>query len=72
MAGVSQEEGRSPVPRKPSTVRLSGMFSSSARPDAPPPIPLRRIALWGAVGVAIVIGVVLYFRYARQLTPLIS
>lgn len=48
------------------------MFRSSAGPDGRPLIPLRRVALWGAVGVAIAIGVVLYFRYARQLTPLFN
>jgi len=48
------------------------MFRSSAGPDGRPPIPLRRVVLWGAVGVAIAVGVVFFFRYARQLTPLIS
>lgn len=32
----------------------------------------RRILLWGIVGVAVIAGVVLYFRYERLLQPLIG
>ena len=30
-----------------------------------------RFALWAAVGIALVLGVVLFFRYTRLLTPLL-
>ena len=32
----------------------------------------RRIILWTIVGLAIVVGVVAYFKYARLLAPLIG
>ena len=45
-------------------------------PDETPPkpaeVPLRRWVLWGLIGVAIVVGLVLYFLYARLLQPLSS
>jgi uncharacterized membrane protein YjfL (UPF0719 family) len=30
-----------------------------------------RFVLWAAVGIALVVGVVLFFRYTRLLTPLL-
>ncbi|MDB4881195.1 MAG: hypothetical protein JWL60_2641 [Gemmatimonadetes bacterium] len=48
------------------------MFRATEAPGAGGPVPLRRILLWGALGLAIAIGVVLYFRYARQLAPLVG
>jgi uncharacterized membrane protein YjfL (UPF0719 family) len=30
-----------------------------------------RFLLWAAVGVALVVGVVLFFRYTRLMTPLL-
>ncbi len=35
-------------------------------------IPYRRIALWVFVGLAIVAGVVSYFKYAKLLAPLLG
>jgi hypothetical protein len=35
-------------------------------------IPLRRILFWVLVWVVIFVGLVLYFEYARLLTPLLS
>jgi type VI protein secretion system component VasF len=34
--------------------------------------PTRRAVLWGLIGVAVVVGVVLYFQYERVLAPLVS
>lgn len=44
------------------------------RPDAPvfATVTLRAWLLWAAIGVAIIIGVILYFRYERALTPLVG
>ena len=41
-------------------------------PEAPATdtVALRGVVLWTLVGVAIVVGIVLYFRYERTLTPL--
>jgi hypothetical protein len=50
-------------------------FLSTERPDEPqsePRVPLRRALLWGLIGVAILVGVFLYFRYERVLAPLVS
>ena len=45
-------------------------------PDETPPrpsaVPVRRVLLWGLIGAAIVLGLVLYFLYARLLQPLVS
>jgi hypothetical protein len=35
-------------------------------------VPLRRAVLWGLVGVAILVGVYLYFQYERVLAPLVA
>jgi type VI protein secretion system component VasF len=52
-------------------VRLSRILRN---PDAPAAdhLGLRSIVLWTLVGLAIVVGLVLYFRYERTLTPLIG
>jgi type VI protein secretion system component VasF len=46
------------------------------QPDETPPppsdVPVRRWVLWGVIGAAIVVGLVLYFLYARLLQPLSS
>jgi hypothetical protein len=50
--------------------------SRNQRPDETPPppadVPARRALVWGLIGVAIVVGLVLYFLYARLLQPLPS
>jgi hypothetical protein len=35
-------------------------------------VSLRRVLLWSAVALSIVIGLVLYFKYERQITPLVG
>ena len=64
-----QEEG----PLHPSSVRpvrLSRIFRPDEAKLLEEQIPLRRKVAWGLVWVGIAIGVVLYFTYARFLTPL--
>jgi hypothetical protein len=49
--------------------------SDTERHDKPPEedrVPRRRAVLWGLIGVAILVGVYLYFRYERVLAPLVS
>jgi hypothetical protein len=45
-------------------------------PDENPPqggdLPVRRAVMWGLVGGAIVVGIILYFVYARLLEPLVA
>jgi hypothetical protein len=52
-------------------MRLSRMF----RADDESPgdsVPLRRVLFWAAVWAAILVGIVLYFKYSRLLTPLLA
>ena len=35
-------------------------------------VPLRRVVLWTAVALSIVVGLVLYFKFGRQITPLVG
>jgi type VI protein secretion system component VasF len=35
-------------------------------------VPVRRAVMWGLVGAAIIVGIVLYFLYARLLEPLVA
>jgi hypothetical protein len=51
-------------------VRLSRLLPQSSPDDEA--VPLRRVLLWGLVAVAIVVGLVLYFVYERQITPLVG
>ncbi|MES2177344.1 MAG: hypothetical protein V4550_05730 [Gemmatimonadota bacterium] len=36
------------------------------------PIPVRRMLLWALVWIGVLVGVVLYFQYARLLVPLLG
>jgi len=52
-------------------MRLSRMF----RADDETPgdtIPLRRVVFWTVVWIGLLVGIVLYFKYARLLTPLLA
>jgi hypothetical protein len=47
--------------------------SGTERRDEPPDeqrVPTRRAILWALIGVAVLVGVFLYFRYERVLAPL--
>ncbi|MFN2564780.1 MAG: hypothetical protein ABR499_07200 [Gemmatimonadaceae bacterium] len=49
--------------------------SDTERHDEPPEeqrVPMRRAVIWGVIGVAVVVGVYLYFQYERVLAPLLS
>jgi hypothetical protein len=51
-------------------LRLSRLLPQpSANADA---VPLRRVLLWALIGVVLVVGLVLYFRYERQIQPLLG
>jgi len=69
-----QDTGRTNPPheRRPD-VRFSRFIR---QPDETPPqpaeVPVRRWVMWGLIGAAIVVGIVLYFLYARLLQPLSS
>jgi type VI protein secretion system component VasF len=51
-------------------VRLSRLLPKSSSDEEV--IPLRRLVVWALVAVAIVVGLVLYFVYERQITPLVG
>ena len=66
-----QEEGPSqPLIKRP--LRLSRVLRPDDVKYLNERIPLRRILFWAAVWIGIFIGVVFYFRYAGQLTPLLG
>jgi hypothetical protein len=52
-------------------MRVSGTERPDERSDEQR-VPLRRAVLWGLIGVAILLGVYLYFQYERVLAPLVS
>ena len=66
-----QEEG----PQFPSIFRPLRLLRI-LRPEDPKhleeTIPLRRVLFWVLVWIVIFVGIVLYFEYARLLTPLLS
>ncbi len=35
-------------------------------------VPLRRLMLWGLIGVAVLVGIYLYFQYERVTSALVS
>jgi hypothetical protein len=48
--------------------------SGTERHDEPPGeqrVSLRRAVLWGLIGIAVLVGVYLYFQYERVLAPLV-
>ena len=53
-------------------LRLSRIFRPEDAQHLEEKIPLRRKVAWGLVWVGIVIGIALYFKYARLLTPLLA
>jgi type VI protein secretion system component VasF len=51
---------------------LSRFLRKPAESSSPSDVPARRALLWAIVGAAVVVGLVLYFMYARLLEPLIA
>jgi hypothetical protein len=52
-------------------MRVSGTEQHEKSPDDDR-VPRRRAVLWGLIGVAILVGVYLYFQYERVPAPLVS
>ena len=50
----------------------NGVRSDTEITETESVVSYRRVILWGIVGVAILVGIVLYFKYARLLAPLLS
>ena len=53
-------------------LRLSRILRSDDGTNREEAISLRRALLWVLVWVALLVGVALYFKYARLLTPLLA
>lgn len=66
-----QEEGPCP-PLISWPLRLSRIFRPDEAQHLEEQIPFRRKVAWGLVWVGIVVGIALYFIYARLLTPLLA
>jgi hypothetical protein len=68
-----QEEGRPPTPENGPHMRPTRQFRSETEiTETEPAVSYRKIILWGIVGLAIVVGVVMYFKYQRLLAPLLG
>lgn len=46
------------------------MSSSDRSPSGR--VPLRRVAMWLLVATALVVGIVLFFRFGRDVSPLLG
>jgi hypothetical protein len=53
-------------------MRLSRILRTPDSPGDDERVPVRRVLLWLIVGAAILAGIVLYFKYERQLTPIVG
>ncbi len=53
-------------------MRLSRIIRPDNGLTAEEAVPMRRALFWIVVGAVIVSGIVLYFGYARHLTPLLD
>jgi hypothetical protein len=71
-AWLVQEEGRIPPPHFPAPLRLSRLFRRSEPTTDPDAVPLGRALWWGLFGLALVVGLVLYFKFERVVVPLLT
>jgi hypothetical protein len=53
-------------------MRLSRVIRQPDTPAVAETVPLRRAALWVFVGTALVVGLILYFRYEPLIQPLLG
>jgi hypothetical protein len=53
-------------------VRLSRILRTPGAATGEEPMSVRRLFLWSIVGAAVIAGIVLYFRYARQVIPVLG
>jgi len=67
-----QEEGRTRPFILSVQLRLSRIFRRAEPRADPDAVPLGRVVLWGLFGVALVVGLVLYFKYERLVAPLLT
>lgn len=54
------------------TVRLSRILRPEHGTNLEETVPLRRAVTWVLVWIGLFIGIALYFKYARLLTPLLG
>lgn len=57
---------------KPARLPLSRFFRRSDATADPDAVPLGRALVWALFGVVLVVGLVLYFKYARVVLPLLT
>jgi hypothetical protein len=53
-------------------MRLSRVVRQADTPSDAETVPLRRALLWVLVGVALVVGLILYFKYEPLIQPLLG
>ena len=52
-------------------MRISKLYKAELPSMELERVPLTRYLLWGIVGIVALVGLALYFLYARQLSPLV-
>jgi hypothetical protein len=68
-----QEEGRPPTPENGPHMRPTRQVRSDTEvTETDSDVSYRKIILWVVVGIAIVAGVVSYFKYGHLLAPLMG
>ena len=68
-----QEEGRPPTPKNGLQMRPTREYRAEPEiTETESDVSYRKIVLWVVVGLAIVAGVVSYFKYAKLLAPLLG
>ena len=53
-------------------LRLSRILHPEEKRPLEDTIPLRRTLFWVLIWIAIIVGIILYFKYQRLLTPLLG
>lgn len=53
-------------------MREPDMQPRHAEPLEDQPVPMRRVLAWGTIALLVLVGIVLFFRYAPALNPLLG
>ncbi|MEO8624283.1 MAG: hypothetical protein ABI625_24595 [bacterium] len=67
-----QEEGPCLTPKSRPPLRISRILRPEDANDEDERISLGRVVLWVIVWVGLLVGIALYFKYARLLPPLLG
>jgi len=71
MATAVQEKGHLPISSRRVNVPMTDPQMSSSGSAKAERTSVIRVVLWTTVAVALIVGLVLFFRYTRLMTPLL-